>query len=103
VLIFSGGACLQCGFSIDGESKLRVTEWPKEATEQREPACGAVFQPYGPIELLGTVSAAAGLALDALLKKVTAATHRAWAGPQAWLTGAGGAWSRNGLVKKRIE
>jgi molybdopterin/thiamine biosynthesis adenylyltransferase len=93
VLVYSGGPCLQCGFSMSGDSKLRVTKWSKEETERREPACGAVFQPYGPVELLGTILAAAGLALDGLLKKVSSATHRVWAGPEVLLTDAGGAWS----------
>jgi molybdopterin/thiamine biosynthesis adenylyltransferase len=92
VLIYSGGPCLQCGFTLSGESKQRVTEWPKE-TERQEPGCGAVFQPYGPVELLGTISVAAGLALDGLLKKVVSATHRVWAGPESLLADAGGAWS----------
>jgi hypothetical protein len=93
VLLFSGGPCLQCGFEVSGESKLRVTEWPNEKKEQTEPACGAVFQPYGPIELLGTISTAAGLALDGLLKNVTTAVHRVWAGPERLLLDAGGTWS----------
>jgi sulfur-carrier protein adenylyltransferase/sulfurtransferase len=93
VLVFSGGACLQCGFSTTGDSKLLVTEWTQE-TATAEPACGAIFQPYGPIELLGTISLAAGLVLDALLRKVTAATHRIWAGPENLLLDAGGSWSK---------
>jgi molybdopterin/thiamine biosynthesis adenylyltransferase len=94
VLIFAGGACLQCGFTTSGDSKLQVTEWPQERKQQMEPACGAVFQPYGPIELLGTISAGASLALDGLLGKATAATHRIWAGPESLLSDAGGTWSK---------
>lgn len=93
VLVFKGGACLQCGFSTTGDSKLLVTEWPNE-TAQTEPACGAIFQPYGPVELLGMISVGAGLVLDALLGKVTRATHRVWAGPEALLLEAGGSWSK---------
>lgn len=93
VLVFCSGACLQCGFSATGDSKLLVTEWPKDTT-QTEPACGAIFQPYGPVELLGTISVGAGLVLDALLRKVTTATHRVWAGPEALLLEAGGSWSK---------
>jgi molybdopterin/thiamine biosynthesis adenylyltransferase len=94
VLVFPGSPCLQCGFSVSGDCKLQVTAWPGEKKLQMEPACGAVFQPYGPIELLGTISVAASLALDALLGRVKAATHRIWAGPQSSLTDAGGIWSK---------
>jgi hypothetical protein len=93
VLIVRGGACLQCGFSLSGDCKLQVTEWPRDKKEQTEPACGAVFQPYGPIELLGTISIAASLALDALLGKATVAKHRIWAEPESLLSDAGGTWS----------
>ena len=93
VVIFSSGACFQCGLSIYGDSKLKVTDWPS-TTEQAEPACGAVFQPYGPVELMGTIAVAATLALDALLGKATSATHRIWAGPQSLLSDAGGTWSK---------
>ncbi len=94
VLIFPNSPCLQCGFSLSGDCKLQVTAWPGEKKQQTEPACGAVFQPYGPIELLGTISVAASLALDALLGKVKAATQRIWAGPESLLTEAGGIWSK---------
>jgi sulfur-carrier protein adenylyltransferase/sulfurtransferase len=87
-------ACLQCGFSSSGDSKLVVTEWPAERKEYTEPACGAVFQPYGPVELLGTILASAGLALDSLLAKTTAPTHRVWAGSESQLSEAGGVWSK---------
>jgi sulfur-carrier protein adenylyltransferase/sulfurtransferase len=102
VLIFSGGPCLQCGFSAMGECKLQVTEWSKENKQQQEPACGAVFEPYGPIELLGAISATASLALDGLLNKVKLATHRIWAGPESLLFGTGGAWSKQ-WVNEKIE
>jgi molybdopterin/thiamine biosynthesis adenylyltransferase len=93
VLIQQGQPCLQCGMTRLGESRLQVTEWPTGNETQMEPACGAVFQPYGPIELMGTVSLAASLALDSLLGKVAKATHRVWAGPRSLLVGSGGKWS----------
>ena len=86
--------CLQCGFALGGDMRDPVTKWPETApTHLSEPACGAYFQPYGPVELMGTVSAAASLTLDALLKKLDAATHRVWAGPRSLLEEHGGAWS----------
>jgi sulfur-carrier protein adenylyltransferase/sulfurtransferase len=94
VLIFPGGSCLQCGFSLSGDCKLQVTAWPHDKKQQMEPACGAVFQPYGPIELLGTISIAASLALDVLLGKATVAKHRIWAGTESLLVDVGGTWSK---------
>lgn len=102
VLIFPGGPCLQCGFSTSGDCKVQVTAWPSDDTLQTEPACGAVFQPYGPIELLGTISVAASLALDALLGKAKSATQRIWAGPESLLRNAGGNWS-NEWIDGKIE
>src|ERR1035438_3301218 len=70
-----------------------VTKWPETApTHLSEPACGAYFQPYGPVELMGTVLVAASLVLDALLNKLETATHRIWAGQLSLLEENGGAW-----------
>ncbi len=85
--------CLQCGFSHDGLPFLRVTDWPLGATVRQEPACGAVYQPYGPVELGHVVSVIAELALDCLLGNVTKATHRIWAARRSLLEKAGGVWT----------
>jgi molybdopterin/thiamine biosynthesis adenylyltransferase len=95
VAIFPGGACLQCGFSTKGDCKLEVTEWVEGQKQRQEPACGAIFQPYGPVELLGTISVTASLALDVLLGKTKCSAHRIWAGPESLLLEAGGAWSES--------
>jgi molybdopterin/thiamine biosynthesis adenylyltransferase len=104
VLIVPTGPCLQCGFSISGDCKLQVTQWPRDKKEQTEPACGAIFQPYGPVELLGTTLIAAGLALDALLGTAIVAKHRIWAGPEFLLSDTGGSWSEewiHGNIERR--
>jgi molybdopterin/thiamine biosynthesis adenylyltransferase len=98
VLILPGGPCFQCGLHPTGSNKLEVTVWPAEKQERFEPACGAVFQPYGPIELLGTISIGASLALDSLLSRLQEATHRIWAGPQSLLLEAGGSWSEEWIM-----
>jgi molybdopterin/thiamine biosynthesis adenylyltransferase len=95
--------CLQCGMTLQGETRIAITAWPKGTESQSEPACGAVFQPYGPIELQGTISSAASLALDGLLGKIQHALHRVWAGPHSLLVEAGGDWSdiwRNGKPER---
>jgi sulfur-carrier protein adenylyltransferase/sulfurtransferase len=86
--------CLQCGFTRGGDLRRPVTTWPAHMPSHlSEPACGAHFQPYGPIELMGTIAVAASLALDALLGKLDCATQRVWAGSKALLEENGGAWS----------
>jgi len=93
VLLSSTSPCFQCGMTMGGEATVKVTDWPGGQETRYEPACGAIFQPYGPVELQGTVSLASELALDALLYKAHGTTHRVWAGSQTLLLGAGGKWS----------
>lgn len=90
--------CLQCGFTLLGDLCLPVTAWPS-APDLSEPACSARFQPYGPIELAGTVCIAASLTLDAVLGKVSSALHRVWVGPRSLLEDAGGSWDERWLAE----
>lgn len=92
VAVKRGSSCLQCQFSPFGDSKLIVTDWAETGTK-REPACGAVYQPFGPVELSWTTALASGLALDCLLEKVPESTHRIWASPRPLLVSAGGTWN----------
>jgi molybdopterin/thiamine biosynthesis adenylyltransferase len=99
VFLPSTSPCLQCGMTLQGEARVAITVWPKGTETRSEPACGAIFQPYGPVELQGTISSAASLALDGLLGKVQHALHRVWAGANSLVAEAGGDWSdawRNG-------
>jgi molybdopterin/thiamine biosynthesis adenylyltransferase len=99
VVLPSASPCLQCGMTLRGEARAEITKWRRDTETRSEPACGAVFQPYGPIELQGSISMAASLALDSLLGKIQRSIHRVWASPNALLVEAGGDWSdtwRNG-------
>jgi sulfur-carrier protein adenylyltransferase/sulfurtransferase len=99
VFLPSTSPCFQCGMTLQGEACAAVTVWPKTTGTRTEPACGAVFQPYGPIELQGTISLAASLALDGMLGRIKRAVHRVWAGPRLQVLEARGDWSeawRNG-------
>ena len=93
VAICPSGGCLQCGFSTDGTPLLRVTNWPGGATVRQEPACGATYQPYGPVELGHIISLVSELTLDCVLGAVGKSTHRVWAGRPSLLQNAGGEWS----------
>lgn len=95
----SARPCFQCGMTLQGEARTAITVWQENGHPRSEPACGAVFQPYGPTELQGTISLAASLALDGLLGRANEAVHRVWAGPHSLVVEAGGDWSeawRNG-------
>lgn len=46
VHISPSGPCFRCGFDPAGRPKLELTVWPSDRRQQREPACGAVFQPF---------------------------------------------------------
>ena len=94
VAITSTGGCLQCGFTDCGTSSLQVTEWPEEGKQIQEPACGAVYQPYGPIALTYVEGLVSELVLDCILGTVSASCHRVWVARKSVLDAAGGAWSR---------
>jgi sulfur-carrier protein adenylyltransferase/sulfurtransferase len=93
VAVCSQGGCLQCGVDVTARCSIRVAEWPQGATDRQEPACGAYYQPYGPIEAENAVDLIAELCLDCLLKDVTVSTHRIWAARKALVDRAGGIWT----------
>ncbi len=93
VAITSTGGCLQCGFTDSGKPSLQVTEWPRERTQVQEPACGAVYQPYGPIALTYVEGLISELVLDCILGTISASCHRIWVARKSVLDTAGGTWS----------
>ncbi|WP_197453857.1 ThiF family adenylyltransferase [Caulifigura coniformis] len=93
VVIRPEGGCFQCGFSRNGRVLFPVARWPEGATIRREPACGADFQPYGPIELAHVCATIAEFALDCLLEAPERSTHRVWSGAERLLIATGGQWT----------
>ena len=93
VAVVGEGSSLQDGFSAAGLPFLQVTCWPDGSTRRQEPACGAVYEPYGPVELGYVTTMAADLALDCVLGDAASSTHRIWACGRRFLARAGGAWS----------
>ncbi len=91
VLIRSNGGCFCCHFDSVGNPERRLVKDTRE-TRKQEPACGALFQPYGPVELSSTVSLISNLALESLLKQISSSTHRIWKGSSLRLEGDGGEW-----------
>lgn len=92
VLIDRGGG-LRTGFDRTGLPHFRVTEWGKQDPNRQEPACGALFQPYGAVELSLANGVIAELAIDALLGEAAGLTHRIWIASKKYLRQAGGHWS----------
>jgi molybdopterin/thiamine biosynthesis adenylyltransferase len=68
VAIGTGDGCLQCHIGRTGALDMTVIEWPEggDATLE-EPACGAHYQPYGPVELAYVTAMVADAAMDCLL------------------------------------
>jgi len=98
VLVTDESGCFGCGVGPFGNPSLRVTDWPGGSTQRSEPACGAVYQPYGPIELSHIVAMIAELSVDAILDPGRAATHRIWAARAHQLECAGGEWTEEWLA-----
>ena len=88
------GSSLQRGLDDTGVPLLRVTDWEGTTTKRQEPACGAMYEPYGPVELGYINAMTTELALDALLGNVVSPTHRIWACSRAYLDRVGGRWTR---------
>jgi sulfur-carrier protein adenylyltransferase/sulfurtransferase len=93
VLITARGGCLQCGLDDHGAARRPVTEWPNGSGMRAVPGCGAMFQPYGPVELSHITSIASELAIDALIGGPEKSVHRVWAARKALLDACGGRWS----------
>ena len=101
VAICAEGGCLRCGFDALGRPLRRITSWPEGERDRQEPACGAVFQPYGPIEMSHVVTLASEAALDCLLTRPRSSSHRMFLGRRSRLEALGGSLTAfgRGLVK----
>ena len=89
--IGAAGGCLQCGFDEGGAVKMPITIWPPETMREREPGCGAVFQPYGPAELAYVEALASELAVEVLLDAPRVTIHRMWAASRSFIERSKGA------------
>ncbi len=99
VVIGAEGGCLQCHMGRTGEPSFNVVDWRGGAQTQEEPACGAHYQPYGPVEL-GYVTAMIGeAALDCLLAPRSRSFNRVLAASQRRIEQLGGKWSDQWLAE----
>ena len=93
ILLDGDCAALKSGFNETGVPHFRVANWPGGSPLRQEPACGAIYQPYGAIELGFVCNLASELALDALLGNMHAPIYRLWIGPSRRLHELGGEWT----------
>ncbi len=94
VAISREGGCLRCGLGRTGAPNFQVVAWPDSmGASLEEPACGAHYQPYGPVELGFTTSLIAQYALKCLLGKIIRSGQRIYAARRAFLDELGARWS----------
>jgi hypothetical protein len=92
IAISAPGDGLRAGLDAYGTPYLVAAKWAQDP-RLYEPACGAAFDPYGPVELGFVTSMVAQAALDALLGQIRSGTHRIWLARRAAVEAAGGIWS----------
>lgn len=78
VLLSNKSSCLGCHFSTTGKCDLTVPDWDESPLVQ-EPACGGIFQPYGPVELAAVNAMISSLALEGLFCDPEESLHRIYA------------------------
>lgn len=94
VAIVREGGCLQCQIGRTGAPSFKVVEWPEGGdANQEEPACGAHYQPYGPIELSYVTALVGELALDCLLQPPLHSSTRVFVTSQDRIASLGGRFS----------
>jgi sulfur-carrier protein adenylyltransferase/sulfurtransferase len=94
VAIAEEGGCLQCQIGQTGAPSFKVVEWPEGGgANQEEPACGAHYQPYGPIELSYVTAMIGELVLDCLLQPPLHSSSRVFVTSQGRIANLGGRFS----------
>ena len=93
VVMPRGEACLRCGVNDKGRPELTVTDWPDGGDTLQEPACGALYTPYGPAELCWAHALISEAVIDAIVNQPLRAHHYVWIGRRHHLAEAGGTWT----------
>lgn len=87
------GPSLSCILDEAGHMRVPESEWKVGGLVQAEPACGTLFQPYGPIDVAHAEALVSRLCLDVISGAVTLPAHRVYATSTAELVQAGGVWT----------
>ena len=94
VAIAGEGGCFQCSISRTGAPSFKVVDWPDgRDASQEEPACGAHYHPYGPVELAYVTAMIGDVALECLLSPPTHSFSRVFATSQRRIDDLGARWS----------
>ncbi len=101
LLIIKNGSCLGCivndkGRMFDPETK----DWADEHGLKFEPACGAVFQPYGPVDVTFAEALVSELAIATLVGDQQENVHRVHATSTNHLQKLGGDWTSSHLASR---
>ena len=94
VAIVDEGGCFQCNIGRTGAPSFKVVDWPDGGDgNQEEPACGAHYHPYGPVELNYVTAMISDVALECLLSPPTRSFSRVFATSQPRIDDLGARWS----------
>lgn len=94
---------LSCVLDSNGDLRVPDTTWEAAGEMQAEPACGTLFQPYGPIDVALAEALVSKLCLDVLTRATTPPIHRVFATSTRQLNEAGGSWSEEHLKHRPQE
>ena len=101
VVIARVGGCFQCHIGRTGSPSFKVVKWTDGGDEsQEEPACGAHYHPYGPVELSYVTATISDVAMDCLLSPPTNSINRVFATSQNRIEELGGQWSNSWLAER---
>lgn len=91
VVIGGEDGCLQCHIGRTGAPDLTVIAWPEGGDASlEEPACGAHYQPYGPVELAYVTAMIADAAVDCLLAPPARSSSRVFVASPRRIAAFGG-------------
>ena len=101
VAIVREGGCFQCHIGRTGSPSFKVVEWTDGGdASQEEPACGAHYHPYGPVELSYVTAMISDVAMDCLLSPPTSSFSRVFATTQHRIDELGGQLSDAWLAER---
>jgi hypothetical protein len=80
ILVTKFGGCFSCGIDSFGNFIHPLTLWSQDNYLKREPACSAMYNTYGLIDIQPIQAMIVSTVLDYLQKKIRYSEHRYWLG-----------------------
>ena len=104
VAIMGEGGCFQCNIGPTGSPFFKVVDWPHGGDGgHEEPACGAHYHPYGPVELTYVNAMISDVALDCLLSPPPRSFSRVFATSQRRIDELDARWSNEWLAEQEKD